>query len=133
MFGYINFSKSETFLVTNIRLFEIAVAPINKSVKLCKKDDSVTSAGANADSEQKAENTFRSSHDTKPNVVGLPSSINDIWSHPMNKDVPQKHKQFFNTVKSYLDSCPTNESGKQVIDGDEFVNLLYALGAKLVI
>ena len=35
-----------------------------------EKDDSITSAGAEADSEPKAEVTTSSSNDTKPNVVG---------------------------------------------------------------
>ena len=60
-------------------------------------------------------------------------SNHELWSHPMNKDVPQEHKYFFNTVKAYLDALPTNENGKQVIDGHKFVNLLYTLGAKPII
>lgn len=43
-------------------------------VEVMQKDDSVPSAGTNADSEQKVEDIFASSNDTKPNVVGLPSS-----------------------------------------------------------
>lgn len=43
-----------------------------------QKDNSIPSAGTNADSEQKVENTFASSHDTKPNVVGLPSLSVDV-------------------------------------------------------
>jgi len=41
--------------------------------EVMQKDDNTPSAGTKADSEQKAENIFASSNDTKPNVVGLPS------------------------------------------------------------
>ena len=49
--------------------------PVNKAEKTIvvedmQKADSITSAGANADSEQKAEVSTSSSNDTKPNVVG---------------------------------------------------------------
>ena len=39
-----------------------------------QKADSIPSVGTKADSEQKDENLFVSSHDTKPNVSGLPLS-----------------------------------------------------------
>ena len=39
-----------------------------------QKDDSNSSAGYVADSSTKVENLQSSSHDTKPNVSGLPSS-----------------------------------------------------------
>lgn len=37
------------------------------------KDDSIPSAGTNADSNSKAENILEASNDTKPNVVGRTS------------------------------------------------------------
>lgn len=57
-----------------------------------QKDDSVPQAGTKAGSTTKAEATFGSSNDAKPNVVGLPSlshpkypNIKDVngkeWSH----------------------------------------------------
>jgi len=57
-----------------------------------QKDDSIKSAGTNADSSTKAENILEASNDAKPNVVGLPSlshpkypNIKDVngkeWSH----------------------------------------------------
>jgi hypothetical protein len=39
-----------------------------------QKDDSIMSAGAKADSEQKAEVSTSSSNDTKPHVVGSQST-----------------------------------------------------------
>jgi hypothetical protein len=48
----------------------------------------------------------------------------DTWSHPMNKNVPQKNIQHFNTVKAYIDSCPTDENGNKQMDEQEFINLM---------
>ena len=64
-------------------------------MKLCKKEDSVPSAGTNADSEQKVENIFASSNDTKPNVVGLPS-----LSHKMStlKEQIKNDQQILNCI-----------------------------------
>jgi hypothetical protein len=42
-----------------------------------QKADSNSSARTNADSEQKVEDMFGSSNNTKPNVVGLPSLSDD--------------------------------------------------------
>ena len=48
----------------------------------------------------------------------------DIWLHPMNKGVPQKNIQHFETVKAYLENCPTDENGNKRMNEQEFVNLM---------
>ena len=50
----------------------------------------------------------------------------------MNKGVPQKNIQHFNTVKAYLDSMPKDENGNNVIDVKEFENLLNSFGGKAI-
>ena len=64
--------------------------PVNKAEKTIvvedmQKADSITSAGANADSEQKAEVSTSSSNDTKPNVVGSQSNGTEIERYHSNK------------------------------------------------
>lgn len=102
-------------------------------LKFMQKEDSNSSAGTNADSDNQPIVTTSASIAENPMLYAAKMSGDDIWSHPMNKDVPQKHKQFFNTVKAYMDSCSVDTNGKQVMDGNEFANLLYALGAKPII
>ena len=63
--------------------------PVNKAEKTIvvedmQKADSITSAGANADSEQKAEVSTSSSNDTKPNVVGSQCHATEIERYHSN-------------------------------------------------
>ena len=60
--------------------------------------DSVPSAGAGDDSQQKAEVTSESQHSIKPNVVGLPSSTDEY-------DAAQ---EFFKSGKLYYKSSPNH-------------------------
>lgn len=61
-------------------------------LQVMQKADSNSSAGAEVDSEQKAEVTTSSSNDTKPHVVGSQSNGND----------------FFNTGNIYYKSLPNH-------------------------
>ncbi len=93
-----------------------------------QKDDRKSPCRTEADSGQNDENLFVSQHNAKPLVVGSQShgteNGNNIWSHPMNIGVPQKNIQHFETVKAYLENCPTDENGNKRMNEQEFVNLM---------
>lgn len=65
-----------------------------------QKADSNSSAGYVADSSTKAENLFVSSHDTKPNVSGLPSLSEMSRFTKADESVKLKVSQILSTLKN---------------------------------
>jgi len=57
---------------------------------------------------------------------------NDIWSHPMNKGVPQHHKDFYNETLKHLNSYPKNEKGQRCIDGEKFDKFMRSIGSVII-
>lgn len=70
------------------------------------KDNSITSAGAGDDSQQKAEVTSESQHSIKPIVVGLPSSTDDYQ---------KRFDEKVNDVLAVLE-CLTTQKAKAVLE-----------------